>query len=128
MNIITVTTRTASGGDFVSLNVTQCPDGWLFQVSDSCELEYTVPADILPEIPSVDGLMKFIDAIRMDGEPDFRGLVLGFLEMNFPEDREYLDSQIKEARGFLTIESSDFPQLVKDYKTRVDAYIDRLSK
>jgi len=127
MNIITVTTRTASGGDFVSLNATQCPDGWLFQVSDSCELEYTLPADILPDIPSVDGLMKFIDAIRMDGEPDFKGLVLGFLEMNFPADRKYSYSQIKEARGFLTIESDDLPQLVKDYETRVGAYIDNLA-
>ena len=99
MNIITVTTRTASGGDFVSLNVTQYPDGWLFQVSDSCELEYFA-GRYFAEIPSVDGLMRFIDAIRMDGEPDFRGLVLGFLEMNFPEDREYSDSQIKEARVF----------------------------
>lgn len=127
MNIITVTTRTASGGDFVSLNATQCPDGWLFQVSDSCELEYTLPADILPDIPSVHGLMKFIDAIRMNGEPDFKGLVLGFLEMNFPADRKYSHSQIKEARGFLTIESADLPQLVKDYETRVGDYIDNLA-
>jgi len=127
MNIITVTTRTFSGGDFVSLHATQCADGWLFEVHDSCGLEYTLPADTLSEIPDVDGMMKFIDAIRMDGEPNFRGLVLGFLEMNFPADRKLSVPLLKEARGFLKIESSDFPELVKDYELRVDAYIDRLS-
>ena len=83
MNIITVTTRTFSGGDFVSLHATQCADGWLFEVHDSCGLEYTLPADTLSEIPDVDGMMKFIDAIRMDGEPNFRGLVLGFFGNEF---------------------------------------------
>ena len=47
--------------------------------------------------------------------------------MNFPADRKLSGPLLKEARGFLKIESSDIPELVKDYELRVDTYIDRLS-
>lgn len=87
MNIITVTTNTASGGDSVSLSAEECPDGWFFKISDSCGIEYTLPADTLSSLPDEDGLISYIDSIRMVEEPDFRGLVLGFLEMNYPKEK-----------------------------------------
>ena len=89
MHIITVITSTASGGDFVTLKTTSCPDGWFFEISDSCGLEFILPAETLKEMPDEDGLMKFIDAIRLDGEPSFKGLVFGFLESNYGSNRKH---------------------------------------
>ena len=41
-------------------------------ISDSCGLDFILPADTLKELPDVDGLIKFIDAVRLDGEPALR--------------------------------------------------------
>lgn len=116
MHILTVTTNTASGGDFVSLTASSCPDGWFFEVSDSCGLEFVLPSDTLKEMPDEDGLMKFIDAIRLEGEPEFRGLVFGFLEMNYPKGKDLSEAQAAEAHGFLELESRDFSSIAKKYQ------------
>ena len=123
MNIITVTTNTASGGDSTSLNANQTSDGWSFKVNDSCGIEYTLPADILPELPDEAGLMKFIDSIRMDVEPSFKGLVFGFLEMNYPKGNKRTEAQLQEASNFLEIESNDFPQIAEKYKIRIKEWL-----
>jgi hypothetical protein len=119
MLIITVTTNTASGGDFVSLTASSCPDGWFFEISDSCGLEFVLPADTLKEMPNEDSLMKFIDAIRLEGEPEFRGLVFGFLEANYPSNMALTELERKEAESFIEVESKDFPRLEKKYKRRL---------
>lgn len=119
MHILTVRTNTALCGDFVSLKASSCPDGWFFEISDSCGLEFVLPADTLREIPDEDGLMKFIDAIRLEGEPEFRGLVFGFLEMNYPKGKNLSKVQAAEAHGFLELESRDFPSIAKNYKVRI---------
>jgi len=123
MHIITVTTNTASGGDFVSLTASSCPDGWFFEVSDSCGLEFVPPVDTLKEIPDEEGLMKFIDAIRLDGEPAFRGLVFGFLEANYSSDRVLTEEEKKEAEKFIEVESADFPNLAVKYRKRLKDWI-----
>jgi hypothetical protein len=117
MNIITVTTNTASGGDFTSLNANQTSEGWSFEINDSCGIEYTLPADILPELPDEAGLMKFIDSIRMDGEPTFKGLVFGFLEMNYPKGNDMTEVQLQEASNFLEIESNNSPKSQRNIKS-----------
>jgi len=122
MHILTVTTNTASGGDFVSLTASSCPDGWFFEVSDSCGLEFVLPADTLKEMPEEDGLMKFIDAIRLEGEPEFRGLVFGFLEMNYPKGKDLSKAQLAESHRFLELESRDFPAIAKNYKFRIEEW------
>ena len=116
MHIITVTTNTASGGDFVSLKANSCPEGWFFEISDTCGLEFVLPEDTLKEMPDDEGLMNFIDAIRLEGEPEFRGLVFGFLEMNYPKGTVLNENQITEAIGFLEIESRDFPDIGRKYQ------------
>ena len=123
MNIITVTTNTVSGGDSVSLSAEECSDGWFFKISDSCGIEYTLPADTLSSLPDEDGLISFIDSIRMDGEPDFKGLVLGFLEMNYPKGKELSDAQISEASEFLEVESVDYPNIAEKYKARIKEWL-----
>ena len=124
MHIITVITNTASGGDFVSLKTTSCPDGWFFEISDSCGLEFVLPAYTLKEMPDEDGLMKFIDAIRLDGEPSFKGLVFGFLESNYGSNRKLTDDEKDEAKSFLNLESASFPELAKAYESRIKKWLD----
>lgn len=119
MNIITVTTNTASGGDSVSLSAEECPDGWFFKISDSCGIEYTLPADTLSSLPDEEGLISYIDSIRMVEEPDFRGLVLGFLEMNYPKGKELTEAQLSQATKFLEVESVDYPNIAEKYKVRI---------
>ena len=119
MHILTVTTNTASGGDFLSLNAFSCPDGWFFEISDSCGLDFVLPADILKEMPNEEGLMNFIDAIRLEGEPEFRGLVFGFWEMNYPKGKDLTKAQPVEAHGFLELESRDFPSIAKRYQNLI---------
>jgi len=116
MHILTVITNTASVGDFVSLKARSCPDGWFFEISDSCDLEFILPADTLKEMPDDEGLMNFIDAIRLEGEPEFRGLVFGFLEMNYPKGTVLNENQLTAALGFLEIESRDFPDITRKYQ------------
>ena len=127
MHILTVTTNTASGGDFVSLKAKSCPDGWFFEISDSCDLEFVLPTDTLKEMPDDEGLMKFIDAIRLDGEPEFRGLVFGFLEMNYPKDKNLTKAQAVEAHGFLELESRDFPSIAKKYQDLIAKWLRKLN-
>ena len=124
MNIITVTTNTASGGDSISLSAEECPEGWLFKISDSCGIEYTLPADTLSNLPDEDGLISYIDSIRMDGEPDFKGLVLGFLEMNYPKGKKLTYAQISEASKFLEVESIDYPNIAEKYKARIKEWLE----
>ena len=127
MHILTVTTNTASGGDFVSLKAKSCPDGWFFEISDSCDLEFVLPTDTLKEMPDDEGLMKFIDAIRLDGEPEFRGLVFGFLEMNYPKGKNLTKAKAAEANGFLEIESRDFPSIAKKYQDLIAKWLRKLN-
>ena len=124
MNIITVTTNTASGRDSVSLSAEECPDGWFFKISDSCGIEYTLPADTLSSLPDEDGLISYIDSIRMVEEPDFIGLVLGFLEMNYPKGKELTEAQLLEAHKFLEVESVDHPNIAEKYKARIKEWFD----
>ena len=123
MHIITVTTNTASGGDFTSISANEGPDGWNFEISDSCGLDFILPADTLKELPDVNGLIKFIDAVRLDGEPDFKGLVFGFLEMNFPADKKLRKNDMETAKKFIEIESRDFPGIVKKYNEAIDEWL-----
>lgn len=123
MHIISVTTNTASGGDFTSISANEGPDGWNFEISDSCGLDFILPVDTLKELPDVDGLIKFIDAVRLDGEPSFKGLVFGFLEMNFPKNRKLNEYQIESAKEFLEIESKDFPDIVQKYQVAIDEWL-----
>ena len=123
MHILTVTTNTASGGDFVSLTASSCPDGWFFDVSDSCGLEFVPPVDTLKEMPDEEGLMKFVDAIRLEGETAFRGLVFGFLEANYSSDRVLTEEEKKEAEKFIEVESTDFPNLAVKYRKRLKDWI-----
>jgi hypothetical protein len=123
MHLITVTTNTASGGDSTSISATEGPDGWNFEVSDSCGLDFALPADTLKELPDEDGLIKFIDAVRLEGEPSFKGLVFGFLEMNFPSDRKLNDGEVLSAKKFLEIESGSFPGLVKKYEKAIEDWL-----
>lgn len=127
MHILTVTTNTASGGDFVSLKASSCPDGWFFEISDSCGLEFVLPSDTLKEIPDEGGLMKFIDAIRLEGEPEFRGLVFGFLKMNYPKGKNLTKAQAVEAHGFLELESRDFPGITKKYQDLIAKWLRKLN-
>ena len=127
MHILTVTTNTASGGDFVSLKAKSCPDGWFFEISDSCDLEFVLPTDTLKEMPDDEGLMNFIDAIRLEGEPEFRGLVFGFLEMNYPKGTVLNENQITEALGFLEIDSRDFPSIAKKYQNLIAKWLRKLN-
>lgn len=127
MHILTVTTNTASGGDFVSLKARSCPDGWFFEISDSCDLEFVLPTDTLKEMPDDEGLMNFIDAIRLEGEPEFRGLVFGFLEMNYPKGTVLEKKQLAEAKGFLQIESIDVPSLCENYRDRIKKWFNQKS-
>ena len=123
MHLITVTTNTASGGDFTSISVSEGPDGWNFEVSNSCDLDFVLPSDTLQNLPDEDGLIKFIDAVRLDGEPDFKGLVFGFLEMNFPVDRKLNEKEVKTAKKFIEIESNDFPGIVQKYNDAIDSWL-----
>ena len=123
MHIITVTTNTASGGDFTSISANEGPDGWNFEISDSCGLNFVPPATTLKKLPDVDGLIKFIDAVRLDGEPDFKGLVFGFLEMNFPADKKLRKNDMETAKKFIEIESRDFPGIVKKYNEAIDEWL-----
>ena len=67
--------------------------------------------------------MKFIDSIRMDVEPSFKGLVFGFLEMNYPKGNKRTEAQLQEASNFLEIESNDFPQIAEKYKIRIKEWL-----
>ena len=124
MHILTVTTNTASGGDFVSLNAFSCPDGWFFEISDSCGLDFVLPADILKEMPNEEGLINFINAIRLDGEPEFRGLVFGFLEMNYSKGKDLNKAQVADAHRFLELESRDFPSIAKKYQKLITKWLE----
>ena len=123
MHVITVTTITASGGDFTSISVCEGPDGWNFEISDSCDFDFVLPSDTLKELPDEDGLIKFIDAVRLDGEPSFKGLVFGFLEMNYPADKKLSEDDMETAKKFLEIESRDFPGIVKKYNDAIDQWL-----
>ncbi len=123
MNIITVTTLTASGGDFVSLNVSSCSDGWFFEIYDSIGLDFVLPEDKLSEMPDEKGLIKFIDAIRLVMEPKFKGLVFGFLQMNYGK-KELSEYELEEAGRYIEVESGDFPLIAFHYKKRLKKWIE----
>jgi hypothetical protein len=94
------------------------------KVLDSCGLEFTLAADTLKELPDEEGLMKFIDAIRLDGEPSFKGLFFGFLEMNYGNGK-LSEAQLEEAGRFIEVESRDFPQIAVAYKERLTKWIEQ---
>jgi len=118
-HILNIGHNSLGGGDSIDITAKKDGTGWAIQIEDSSSHEYVMPSDKI-HVLTVDTLEKFIDGIEMEDEPSFvGGLVFGFLNANWPQDRKLDQSQRKDAAEFVEVESDDYPQLAEKYRQRI---------
>jgi hypothetical protein len=118
-HVLAISHNSLGGGDSINITANEKGGGWLVEIEDSSSHEYVMPNDMIHAL-TVDTLEKFIDGIEMEDEPSFvGGLVFGFLNANWPQDRRLDQSQRKDAAEFVEVESDDFPQLAEKYRQRI---------
>ena len=118
-HILNIGHNSLGGGDSIDITAKKDGMGWVIQIEDSSSHEYVMPSDKI-HVLIVDTLEKFIDGIEMEDEPSFvGGLVFGFLNANWPQDRKLDQSQRRDAAEFVEVESDDYPQLAEKYRQRI---------
>lgn len=118
-HILNIGHNSLGGGDSIDITAEKDGAGWVIKIEDSSSYDYVLPNDIIQQL-NVDTLEKFIDGIEMEDEPSFvGGLVFGFLNANWPQDRKLDQSQRKDAAEFVEVESDDFPKLAEKYRQRI---------